>query len=55
MTANERLAAYAAKTGTTVEAIKAHTNRTIANEQALWEAKQNGATDAELVKIATRR
>ena len=54
-TPEERLATYAAKMGTTVEAIKAHTQKVDRNQRDLWEAKQRGATDAELVAIATSR
>ncbi|KKL69607.1 hypothetical protein LCGC14_2113300 [marine sediment metagenome] len=53
MTADERLAAAADKLGITVEAIKTHTRKTAESQQALWQAKQDGATDNELVALAT--
>ena len=52
-TADERLAAFAAKSGITVEAIKAHTMKVRLAEIALQEAKNAGATDAELIALAT--
>jgi len=52
MTANERLEQWATRMGTTVDAIKAHAVKTQANEQALWQAKQDGATDEELIALA---
>ncbi len=55
MTADERLAAFADRMGCTVEAIKTHTVDTDRQTRALWEAKQAGATDQELIDIATRR
>ncbi len=51
-TPDERLQAFADKMGTTVAAIKAHTAKV---ERALWAAKQAGATDTELIAIATQR
>ena len=54
-TADERLAAHAARMGITVDDIKTHTMKVRRNEIALQEAKNAGATDAELIKIATRR
>ena len=55
MTATERLAAFATTMGTTVEAIKTHSKATDRNTRDLWEAKQAGATDTELIAIATRK
>ena len=52
-TAEERLVAFAQKMGTTVEAIKAHTQKVHDSDMALWQAKQDGATDEELIALAT--
>ena len=54
MTAEERLQTFANRIGITVEDIKTHSRKVDAQTRALWEAKQAGASDQELVALATK-
>ena len=55
VTPDERLTAWADKMGITVDDIKRHTAKTVRSQIVLQEAKNAGATDTELIKIATHQ
>lgn len=54
-TPEERLANMERLTGMTQQEILGYTAKTIASDVAIARAKNDGATDTELIAIATRR
>ena len=54
MTATERLQQWATRMGTTPQAITAHTDNVKAQMNLLQQAKNDGATDDELIALAKR-